>query len=79
MGCLNIMLILSMFGSLISACQSTSGFRSETFHDRAGDFHIIYTNSDRVQEKCLLLHAEEENNWRHQYILYVLSDKNELL
>ncbi len=72
-------LFLFLFGSLTSACQSTSAFRLETFHDRSGDLHIIHTNSERVQQKCLFLNAEEENSWRHQYFMYVLGNENEVL
>lgn len=34
---------------------------------------------DRIQQKCLFLDAEAENQWRHQYFMYVLNDKNEVL
>jgi hypothetical protein len=72
-------LFLFFFSSLISACQSTKAFRLETFPDLKGELHIIQTNSDRVQQKCLFMNAEGDNNWRHQYFMYVLSDKSEVL
>jgi len=71
-------LFLFLFGTLVSACQTTGVFRFETFPDQKGDLHIIHTNSDRIQQRCLFLDAEGDNNWRHQYFMYVLSDKSEV-
>lgn len=72
-------LFLLLFTTLVSACQSTRVFRMETFQNQNGDLHIIHTNSDHVRQRCLFLNAEKENNWRHQYFIYVLNDKNEVL
>ncbi|OQW53712.1 MAG: hypothetical protein A4S09_06590 [Proteobacteria bacterium SG_bin7] len=72
-------LFLLLFGTLVSACQSTKNFRLETVHDQKGDLHIIHTNSDRVRQRCLFLNAEGDNNWRYQYFMYLLSDKDEVL
>lgn len=67
----------------ISACQSTKGFSLKTFpaakHSSLGDLQVIHVNSDRVRQKCLFFNAEAENNWRHQYFLYILNVKNEVL
>jgi len=76
---LKISFFLFFFSSLSSACQSTKAFHFETFADPKGDLHIIQANSDRVQQKCLFLNAEGDNKWRHQYFMYVLSDKQEVL
>jgi hypothetical protein len=72
-------LFLLFFGFLISACQSKPTFRFESFRDANEDLHIIRVNSDRVQQKCLFMNAEGDNNWRHQYFMYVLNDKSEVL
>jgi hypothetical protein len=68
---------------LISACQSTKDFKLTTFHESgqsaADDLHVIQVNSNRVRQKCLFFNAEAENNWRHQYFMYILNDKNEVL
>lgn len=72
-------LFLFLLGSLISGCQSTKAFRLETYPDPKGDLHIIHANSNRVQQKCLFMNAEGDNSWRHQYLMYVLSDKHEVL
>ena len=63
---------------LLSACQSTKPFRLETISNQRSDLHIILANSDRVRQKCLFLNAEGDNNWRHQYFMYVLNDKSEV-
>ncbi|MBX7231734.1 MAG: hypothetical protein K1X29_06575 [Bdellovibrionales bacterium] len=67
----------------IPACQSTKGFNLKTFpaakQSNLNDLHVIHVNSDRVRQKCLFFNAEAENNWRHQYFMYVLNDKNEVL
>lgn len=70
---------LLFLSSLISSCQSTKAFRLETFPDPKGDLHIIQANSDRVQQKCLFMTAEGDNSWRHQYLMYVLNNKHEVL
>ena len=64
---------------LVAGCQSAPIFNLKTFHTNGDDLHVIFVNSDRVQQKCLFFDAEAENNWRHQYLMYILSDKNEAL
>ncbi len=72
----SIVLSLCLF---ITGCQSTPAFNIETFHTKADDLHVIQVHSDRIRQKCLFLNAESENNWRHQYFIYILNDKNEVL
>ncbi len=70
--------IVSVMCLFIIGCQSTRIFNIETFHTKVNDLHFIQVRADRVQQKCLYLNAEAENNWRHQYFMYVLNDKNEV-
>jgi hypothetical protein len=72
----SLVLLLCFF---ISGCQSASVYNHKTFHTNADDLHVIFVNSDRVQQKCLFFDAEAENNWRHQYLMHILSDRNEVL
>lgn len=76
------LLLLSLY-FFISACQSTGAFNLKTFsgvdQDKAHDLHVIHVNSERVRQKCLFLNAEAENNWRHQYFMHILNDKNDVL
>lgn len=78
----NLLLLLSLC-FFISACQSTKVFNLRTFpaakQSNLNDLHVIHVNSDRVRQKCFFFNAEAENNWRHQYLMYVLNDKNEVL
>jgi hypothetical protein len=63
----------------VSGCQTAPVFNLKTYRTNAEQLHVIVLNSDRVQHKCLFFNAEAENNWRHQYLMYVLGDKNEVL
>ena len=80
---LKINLLFLSFCFFMSACQSTQVFNLKTFpaakQSNLDDRHVIQVSSDRVRQKCLFFNAEAENNWRHQYLMYVLSDKNEVL
>lgn len=60
-----------------AGCQSAPVFNLKTFHTKADDLHVIVVDSDRVQQKCLFFDAEAENNWRHQYLMYILTNKSE--
>jgi hypothetical protein len=70
------LLLLSIF---ICGCQSTKSFNLKTFHTSIDDLHVIEVNSNRVRQECLFFNAEAENHWRHQYIMHVLNEKNEVL
>jgi hypothetical protein len=72
----SIVLLLYFY---VAGCQSAPVFNLKTFHTNGDDLHVIFVSSDRVQQKCLFFDAEAENNWRHQYLMYILSDKNEVL
>lgn len=72
----SIALLLCFFAA---GCQSAPTFNIKTFHTQGEDLHVISVNSNRVRQKCLFLNAEAENNWRHQYFMYILNDKNEVL
>ncbi len=63
---------------LISGCQSAPIFELKTSYTAGDELHVFSVNSDRVRQRCLFLNAEAENSWRHQYFMYVLSDKNEV-
>lgn len=63
----------------ITGCQSHQVYEIKTFSMDGSELHIINVSSDRISQKCLFFNAEAENNWRHQYFLYILNDKNEVL
>ncbi len=74
----NRFIVLSLY-LFIAGCQSAPVFNIETFHTKADDLHVIQVSSNRVRQNCLFFNAEAENNWRHQYFMYILNDKNEVL
>lgn len=60
-------------------CHSTGNYKIQTVHIKSLEFQVIKVSSNRISQRCLFLDAEAENNWRHQYLLFVLNDKNEAL
>lgn len=67
--------ILSLIGPLIFGCQTSRVFQMENFED----LHVITTQSERLRQQCVYLNAEAENKWRHQYSMYILDNKNQVL
>ena len=63
----------------ILSCQSLVVYNIKTFHTNADELHVIQTKSNRIIQNCLFLDAEKENKWRHQYFMYVLNDKNQVI
>lgn len=61
--------------SLTMSCQSLKVFRIDNFDD----LHVITTQANRVIQKCIFLEAEAENKWRHQYVMYLLDERNEAI
>ena len=66
-----------MTSLLFSSCQSVSVFEIKTFDKK--ELHVIEVDSNRIIQECYFMNAEKENNWRHQYILNILNDKNEII
>ena len=60
---------------LTIGCQSLRVFQIDNFDD----LHVITTKVNRVNQKCVFLDAEAENKWRHQYVMYLLDDKNQVV
>ncbi len=69
-----LLLILSI---MLSSCQSTQKFKMTS--QQKEELNIIETDSNRIIQECYFMNAEKENNWRHQYILNILNDKNEVI
>jgi len=70
-------LILILLAILISGCQSSQGFKMTPLEKH--ELNIIEINRDRIIHECYFMNAEKENNWRHQYILHMLNNKNEVI
>lgn len=61
----------------ILGCQSMNSFKIKTLSN--GETHTIAVDRNRVIHECYFMNAEKENNWRHQYILYILNNENEAI
>jgi len=68
---------LMAFVLLISGCRSTGSFKMKTLETT--ELHVIEINSNRIIQECYFMNAEKENNWRHQYSLNMLNEKNEAI
>ena len=64
-----------------TSCITRSVFEIDSFEKYEGedDLHIITVDSDRIKQECVFLDAEAENKWRHQYMMYVLNSKLEVI
>lgn len=58
---------------------SPNEFSIEIFPDKSQNLNTITVSADHIQQKCVFLNAEAENKWRHQYMMYILDDKNEVI
>lgn len=72
----------SAFGLVLAilaiGCQNTAKkFQMNT--NEKEELNVIEVDSNRIVQECYFLNAEKENNWRHQYILYILNEKNEAI
>ena len=66
------------------SCQTPKVFEVMTYLDNKdshglNDLQVVSVNSDRIKHECYFMNAEDENYWRHQYFMYVLNDKNEVI
>lgn len=58
-------------------CQNTQSFKMTTFEKE--ELNVVEIDRSRIIQECVFLNAEKENNWRHQYVLYLLNAKNEAI
>lgn len=63
--------------ALAIGCQSIPRFKMTPLENT--DLHIIEIASNRIIQECYFMNAEKENNWRHQYSLNMLNEKNEVI
>lgn len=70
-------ILLLILATLISGCQSPPNFKMKSYEKE--ELHLVEINSNRVIQECYFMNAEKENNWRYQYTLYLLNDKNEVI
>lgn len=68
-------LIFLVLIALLYSCQSNLGFKMTALEKE--ELYIIEIDRNRIIQECYFMNAEKENNWRHQYILYMLNEKKE--
>jgi hypothetical protein len=69
--------ILLAYIALICGCQSTQSFKMTSFEKE--ELNVVEIDRNRIIQECYFMNAEKENNWRHQYVLYMLNKKNEAI
>ncbi len=74
----NSFLVVLIFAFHIS-CQTTTNYKKQSMQIEGLDYHIVNVSPERISQKCLYLGGEDGNEWRHQYLMFVLTDKNEVL
>lgn len=65
-----------IFTTLIFSCQNVQTFKMKN-HEK--EIHTVEIDSNRIIQECHFMNAEKENQWRHQYVLYMLDAKNEVI
>lgn len=63
--------------ALSMGCQSIKSFQMVT--DEKKELHVIEIDTNRIIQECYFMNGEKENNWRHQYILHMLNNENEVV
>lgn len=62
---------------LLCSCQNTHSFKMSILEKE--ELSVVEIDRNRIIQECYFMNAEKENNWRHQYILYMLNEKNEAI
>ena len=62
-------------------CAMKAPFEISSYHIEKSqeDLHVVTVSSNHIKQECLFLNAEEENRWRHQYVMYVLNSQKEVI
>ncbi len=63
----------------ISACQTVGGFKIQSYNNDGIELQVIQVSPNRIRQQCLFLNAEGDGRWRHQYLMFILSGKSEVL
>jgi hypothetical protein len=73
---LNKVLFASIFLTILG-CQATRGFQMTKLKNQ--ELNVVSVDTRRIIHECYFLNAEKENQWRHQYVLYMLNENNEAI
>lgn len=63
------------------SCKTKNVFEINSFDTKtsASNLHILTVTSNHVKQECIFLNAEAENKWRHQYVMYILNNNDEVI
>ncbi len=62
---------------IMCGCQTTRKFKITQVQNKP--LHVVEIDTNRIIHECYFMNAEKENNWRHQYILNLLNENNEVI
>ncbi|MBC7420990.1 MAG: hypothetical protein H7328_09710 [Bdellovibrio sp.] len=70
-----------VFIFLLFSCKSKDVFEINSFDTQSyrNELHTLTVPSSHIRQECLFLNAEAENKWRHQYMMYILNNDNEVI
>ena len=74
----NSLLLIALM-CLSCVTKKTFDITSTNGKNGSENFHVVTTSSSHIMQECVFLNAEDENRWRHQYVMYVLNDQKEIL
>jgi hypothetical protein len=60
-----------------TGCQTTKPFEIKKLKEE--ELYVVDVDRNRIIHECYFMNAEKENNWRHQYFLYILDNQNEAI
>lgn len=81
MPCLKSKILTSVFIVLLFSCKSKDVFEIKSYHTKNyhNELHTLTVSYTHIKQECLFLNAEAENKWRHQYMMYILNNNNEVI
>lgn len=69
--------VFVLIGFVLSSCQNGKVFEMNDSNGK--ELYVVEIDSNRIIHECYFVNAEKENKWRHQYFMYLLTDKNEVI
>lgn len=72
-------LLLTTFLYLSCVTRAPFEISSSLNQKTSEDFHVVKVSANHIRQECVFLDAEDENKWRHQYMMYILNDQNEVI
>ncbi len=66
---------------VLVSCKSQAALEIHSFDSKGEtkDLQVVTLNSKSIVQKCIFLNAEDENQWRHDYVMYILNEHQEVI